>query len=107
MIISYLLSPILAGPNLEFTIDSKLAFEVPLQNVSKCIAAKNEATLEFQENDDAPVALTEMRLVLGRGTRDKKVILTCQNIDSTGVEMMAKFEVKLPGSSLIHRNSEI
>ncbi|GMR42817.1 hypothetical protein PMAYCL1PPCAC_13012, partial [Pristionchus mayeri] len=52
------------GPNLEFSVDGKLAFEVPLQNVNKCIAAKNEATLEFQDNDDAPVALTEMRFFM-------------------------------------------
>ncbi|KAF8358731.1 hmg-3, partial [Pristionchus pacificus] len=52
------------GPNLEFSVDGKLAFEVPLQNVNKCVAAKNEATLEFQDNDDAPVALTEMRFFM-------------------------------------------
>ncbi|GMS89802.1 hypothetical protein PENTCL1PPCAC_11977 [Pristionchus entomophagus] len=52
------------GPNLEFSVDGKLAFEVPLTNVNKCVAAKNEATLEFQDNDDAPVALTEMRFFM-------------------------------------------
>ncbi|GMT19599.1 hypothetical protein PFISCL1PPCAC_10896 [Pristionchus fissidentatus] len=52
------------GPNLEFSVDGKLAFEIPLQNVNKCVGAKNEATLEFQDNDDAPVALTEMRFFM-------------------------------------------
>ena len=37
------------------------AFEVPLNNVSHCVTAKNEVTLEFHQNDDAAVSLYEMR----------------------------------------------
>ncbi|CAG2170060.1 unnamed protein product, partial [Oppiella nova] len=37
------------------------AFEVPLLNVSHCTTAKNEVTLEFHHNDDAPNSLMEMR----------------------------------------------
>ena len=37
------------------------AFEVPLQYVSQCNAGKNEVTLEFSLNEEAPVNLAEMR----------------------------------------------
>ncbi|XP_054155018.1 FACT complex subunit Ssrp1-like [Oppia nitens] len=37
------------------------AFEVPLLNVSHCTTAKNEVTLEFHQNDEAPNSLMEMR----------------------------------------------
>ena len=37
------------------------AFEVPLQYVSQCNAGKNEVTLEFSLNKEAPVNLAEMR----------------------------------------------
>ena len=37
------------------------AFEVPLMHVSQCTTAKNEVTLEFHHNDDAPNSLMEMR----------------------------------------------
>ena len=37
------------------------AFEVPLNYVSHCTTAKNEVTLEFHHNDDAPTSLMEMR----------------------------------------------
>jgi structure-specific recognition protein 1 len=40
---------------------SDKAFEVPLSNVSHCTTGKNEVTLEFQQNDEAPVSLMEMR----------------------------------------------
>lgn len=49
------------GQTIEFTVDSKPAFEVPLSNVSNCIANKNEAVLEFHQNDDCPFSLMEMR----------------------------------------------
>ncbi|CAG2182700.1 unnamed protein product, partial [Oppiella nova] len=39
---------------------SERAFEVPLLNVSHCTTAKNEVTLEFHHNDDAPNSLMEM-----------------------------------------------
>ena len=41
--------------------DRTTCFEVPLTNVSHCTSAKNEVTLEFHQNDDAPVSLMEIR----------------------------------------------
>ncbi|KAI1292060.1 FACT complex subunit SSRP1 [Halotydeus destructor] len=50
------------GASLSFDVDkSSTAFEIPLTNVSHCTSAKNEVTLEFHQNDDAPVALMELR----------------------------------------------
>ncbi|XP_037954488.1 FACT complex subunit Ssrp1 [Teleopsis dalmanni] len=49
------------GSILSFDKDSKTIFEVPLTNVSQCMTGKNEVTLEFHQNDDAPVGLLEMR----------------------------------------------
>ena len=41
--------------------DKATCFEIPLTNVSHCTSAKNEVTLEFHQNDDAPVSLMEVR----------------------------------------------
>lgn len=49
------------GGILSFDIGEKSAFEIPLSNVSQCTVGKNEVTLEFHQNDDAPVSLMEMR----------------------------------------------
>ncbi|XP_046917740.2 structure specific recognition protein [Dermatophagoides farinae] len=55
------------GSVLNFDLSSKKsdrterAFEIPLSNVSHCTTAKNEVTVEFHQNDDAPVSLMEMR----------------------------------------------
>lgn len=49
------------GGVLSFDIGEKTAFEIPLSNVSQCVTGKNEVTLEFHQNDDAPVSLMEMR----------------------------------------------
>jgi len=46
---------------LNFKIDSNLAFEIPLTNVMNATTAKNEVTVEFHPNDDAPVSLIECR----------------------------------------------
>ncbi|KAF4521067.1 hypothetical protein B566_EDAN012366 [Ephemera danica] len=43
------------GSALSFDVGSLTAFEVPLSNVSQCTTGKNEVTLEFHQNDDAPV----------------------------------------------------
>jgi structure-specific recognition protein 1 len=47
-----------------FKVEDKLAFEIPLTNVSQVPTGggKSEATLEFHPNEDAPVQLVEMRL---------------------------------------------
>lgn len=55
------------GSALNFDLTSKKqdknekAFEIPLSNVSHCTTTKNEVTVEFHQNDDAPVSLMEMR----------------------------------------------
>lgn len=49
------------GSVLSFEVDKTAAFEVPLGNVSHCTSAKNEVTLEFHQNDEAPVSLMELR----------------------------------------------
>jgi structure-specific recognition protein 1 len=55
----------ISGQTMVFRVDDKLAFEIPLSNVSAVPtggANKTEATLEFHPNEDAPVQLVEMRL---------------------------------------------
>ncbi|GJQ80343.1 Ssrp [Trypoxylus dichotomus] len=52
------------GSVLGFDIDSKTCFEIPLNHVSQCITGKNEITMEFHQNDDAPVSLMEMRFFI-------------------------------------------
>lgn len=49
------------GSVLSFDVDTKTTFEIPLNHVSQCTTGKNEVTLEFHQNDDAPVGLMEMR----------------------------------------------
>ncbi|VDN54982.1 unnamed protein product [Dracunculus medinensis] len=52
------------GRVLEFEVDDKPCFEIPLSNVSNCTTGKNEAALEFHQNDDCPVSLMEMRFYI-------------------------------------------
>ncbi|XP_053684404.1 FACT complex subunit Ssrp1 [Sabethes cyaneus] len=49
------------GSVLSFDVENKTSFEIPLNHVSQCNAGKNEVTVEFHRNDDAPVSLMEMR----------------------------------------------
>ncbi|XP_068982452.1 FACT complex subunit Ssrp1 isoform X1 [Bombus flavifrons] len=49
------------GSVLSFDVGHHTAFEIPLYDVSQCNTGKNEVTLEFHQNDDAPVSLMEMR----------------------------------------------
>ncbi|KHN87755.1 FACT complex subunit ssrp1-B [Toxocara canis] len=49
------------GQVLEFEVDEKPCFEIPLSNVSNCTSGKSEAVLEFHQNDDCAVSLMEMR----------------------------------------------
>ncbi|XP_019850912.1 PREDICTED: FACT complex subunit SSRP1-like [Amphimedon queenslandica] len=53
--------PVFKGSLLTFLVDSKPAFEVPLEEVSRVTAGKNEVSLEFHQNDTAAVSLMEMR----------------------------------------------
>ena len=52
------------GGIMTFEIGKADGFEIPLTYVNQCIAGKNEATLEFHLNDDAPVNLSEMRFFI-------------------------------------------
>nr|CAG4641539.1 EOG090X02Z1 [Eurycercus lamellatus] len=52
------------GSSMSFDVGNHTAFEIPLSNVSQCTTGKNEVTLEFHQNDDAPVSLMEMRLYI-------------------------------------------
>ena len=49
------------GSVLTFLVDSKPAFEVPLDQVSQVTSGKNEVTLGFHQSESAPVSLVEMR----------------------------------------------
>ncbi|XP_072164073.1 FACT complex subunit SSRP1-like isoform X1 [Diadema setosum] len=49
------------GPELDFYVEKKSAFQIPLGNVSHATSTKNEVILEFHQNDDAEVSLMEMR----------------------------------------------
>lgn len=46
---------------MEFFVENQPCFEIPLQNVSNCTVGKNEAALEFHQNDDCAVSLMELR----------------------------------------------
>jgi len=49
------------GNVLSFEVGKHDAFEIPLGYVNHCTSAKNEVTLEFANNDEAPVNLSEVR----------------------------------------------
>ena len=52
------------GNLMTFEIGKADGFEIPLSYVNQCISGKNEATLEFHLNEDAPVNLSEMRFYI-------------------------------------------
>lgn len=56
------------GDVLKFEIENKTAFEIPLKNVSNTNATKNEAVLQFHQNDDAAVSLMEIRFHIPQNT---------------------------------------
>uniref|UniRef100_A0A1I7TWW8 FACT complex subunit SSRP1 n=1 Tax=Caenorhabditis tropicalis TaxID=1561998 RepID=A0A1I7TWW8_9PELO len=49
------------GKSIEFSWEEKPLFEIPCTNVSNVTANKNEAVLEFHQNDDSQISLMEMR----------------------------------------------
>ncbi|EGT44584.1 hypothetical protein CAEBREN_28220 [Caenorhabditis brenneri] len=49
------------GKNIEFAWENTPIFEIPCTNVSQCVANKNEAVLEFHQNENSQVSLMEMR----------------------------------------------
>ncbi|XP_062380501.1 FACT complex subunit SSRP1a [Sardina pilchardus] len=58
------------GPLLSFDVSENPVFEIPLSNVSQCATGKNEVTLEFHQNDDAEVALMEVRFYVPPATAE-------------------------------------
>lgn len=60
------------GNSLEFEVDKNHLFEIPLNNVSHTVIAKNEVTLEFHQNDDASVSLTELRFHIPSDSKDSE-----------------------------------
>ncbi len=46
---------------MNFEIDGKLSYDVPLKNVSNTNVSKNEVILQFHQNDQASVSLMEIR----------------------------------------------
>lgn len=61
-------SCIFVGSLLTFLIDSKPAFEIPLEEVSRVTSGKNEVALEFHQSETAAVSLVEMRFHIPTGT---------------------------------------
>jgi len=57
------------GDEMGFTLDDgKIAFEVPLTNVSNCVSNKNELTLEFHQNEEAnQITMMECRFHMPPG----------------------------------------
>lgn len=49
------------GDSMLFEADGKSSFEIPLKNVSNTNVSKNEAILQFHQNEDAAVSLMEIR----------------------------------------------
>jgi structure-specific recognition protein 1 len=53
--------PTFRGDTMQFAADGKTSFELPLKNVSNTNVGKNEAIVQFHQNDDAAVSLMEIR----------------------------------------------
>ncbi|KAL8589458.1 hypothetical protein ACOMHN_061669 [Nucella lapillus] len=92
------------GNSLNFETDRNLVFEVPLTNVSHTATSRNEVTLEFHQNDDAPVSLTELRFHVPSDTGNPdsdpvqdfyKQVLNCADIiQATGDAVVTLSEVQ-------------
>jgi len=78
------------GRNLEFDVDNKPAFEIPLSNVSHCTGTKTEAILEFHQNDDCPVQLSEMRLHIPHTQTEEGAEPNGENAEADPVEEFRK-----------------
>ena len=73
------------GPLLRFMADKKPAFEITLNDVSNVTTGKNEVTLQFHQNDSAPVSMMEMRLhipAVNDGEEDTLQVLSCNYADN-------------------------
>lgn len=83
------------------------AFEIPLSNVSQCATGKNEVTLEFHQNDDAEVALMEVRFYVPPGTgeegTDPVEVCVCLGLATT----IPSYWSAMYGHPLIHGDQEV
>ena len=68
------------GDSLDFRVDGKTSFEVPLTNVSNSMFQKNEVTLEFHQSDDAAVSLMELRFHIPTKIDDETDPVSVSNI---------------------------
>ena len=59
--------PSFVGDSMNFEADGKVTFELPLKNVSNTNIMKNEAILQFHQNDDAQISLMEIRFHVPNG----------------------------------------
>jgi structure-specific recognition protein 1 len=62
--------PNFEGDSMNFEADGKITFELPLKNVSNTNIMKNEAILQFHQNDDAQINLMEIRFHVPNGPGD-------------------------------------
>lgn len=76
-----------AGNALEFDVDNKIGFEVPLSHVSHTTTAKQEVTLEFHPNDDAAVSLMELRFHIPPDPKDTEKDLVQVGCWSRGLSL--------------------
>jgi len=53
--------PKFKGESMIFDQEGKAAFEIPLKNISNTAVIKNEAVLQFAQNEDADISLMEIR----------------------------------------------
>jgi structure-specific recognition protein 1 len=62
--------PNFQGDSMNFEADGRSCFEIPLKNVSNTNAMKNEAILQFHQNENAQVSLMEIRFHIPNGPTD-------------------------------------
>lgn len=55
---------------MSFEVDGRLAFDIPLNNVSNTNASKNEGILQFRPNDESSVSLMEIRFHIPSGENE-------------------------------------
>ena len=72
MLYSYYYNTNLLGSLLQFSVEDKTAFEIPLNQVNKSTKNKNEVTIEFHQSDEAPVSLVEMRFHIPTNQEDEQ-----------------------------------
>ncbi|GAV03684.1 hypothetical protein RvY_14074 [Ramazzottius varieornatus] len=89
------------GDVMSFQVDRQTAFDLPLSYVQNCTTGKNEAVLEFHPNEDASVALMEMRFYIPQEGAEgdplesfhQNVIEKADMVQATGDALMSLNEV--------------